>query len=83
MFIDSTGADGGTHLPQSPELPLFDAQQLGEFPCDDGGMPGGVVQDGFPKGRASPQRANDDSILARSRDGALCELFPHMNLLKL
>lgn len=86
MFTDCTGADGadgGTHLPQSSELPLFDAQQLGEFPRDDGGVPGGVVQDGFPKGRAGPQRANNDSILTRSREGAWRELFPHKNALKL
>lgn len=86
MFPDSTvadGADGGTHLPQSPELPLFDAQQLSEFPRDDGGVPRGVVQDGLPKGRAGPQRANNDSILTRSRDGASCELFPHKSPLKL
>lgn len=69
-----------THLPQRPELPLLDAQQLSGFPRDDGGVPGGVVQDGFPKRRSGPQRANNDGILARSGGGASCELFPRKSL---
>lgn len=61
--MNTDGADRGTHLPQRPELPLFNAEELAEFPCDNGGMPGGVVQDRLPKGRAGAQCAYSDSIL--------------------
>lgn len=73
QFADvATGRrDTSTDLPQRSELPLLDAQELGAFTGDDGGVSGGVVQDGLSKGCSSPQCANNNSILKQKQNGGM------------
>ena len=56
-------ANRGAHLPQRPELPLLNTQELANFPCHYGGMSGGVVQDRLSERRAGPQGAYGNGIL--------------------
>lgn len=65
LWADSStdGANRGTHIPQRPELPLLDAEELAEFPRDNGSMSGGVIQDRLTERCTSTQCANRNSIL--------------------